>query len=1128
MAVRLDKVLTAWRANPRPQATIELCNLLIRASSKPGQANAIAPELVVAFGEEAVGRHPDSVDALLAIAGLYITAGELERAEATLSRTAQLAPEDPRLIKLMGKIRLHRGIRGSGFPAAGSTDGSLPRGISFIPPPPVARMPSDPHGARGEAARQGSAPSVPAPPAPAPSPAASWAPPLPPRAQAPTIPEREAAQRRTSTRRGIGDDIPAPRAMPFDVPLDPFPQALPSVPAGAGRARAPSFHENDQGERTPAYGYELHEGLSIPMASIEIPMDREELLPDDHDTETQITSMNEIMSAAIAWSAPGATPQRPAAGSRAEAPVSADERAAPSGEPASDDADDADDADGPSTSQRGPPDRPFAGLFSDYRKESTFSRVVESLWGVRPSLVGEEDAASPIAEEQEQPEAQGARDPRPRAPSPGAEHGFLPATPGGAAGASSRSGGAPGPGETMAEPIESRGPDAPNVASAARAGAARHFEPGPGSATPGAELDDRRKVVALTSSPSAPPGRAVMPSAASGEHEWRGTPAPGRPASSGSSSLRRAVVVVLVLATVAGGVALGYFQLYPRLSGKEVAAKGATTEIDAAILRGGPRDLAEADAALQRAAEQVSTRRDFAVVRVRERALRVLDDDPDAPGLTEAIAHARALGASHGELAFAEVTVALGTKDAPAIAEVLRRHDADAARKSDPFYQLAAGAALDAIGDAGAIPRYRAAALAEPRSKSAELRLSRALLLQGDAAEGRKRALALAEATGDRPEAAAIRGLLWLVDRRDAAPASQAPAPAAAADLPRTLRCVQPAMALFAATDAEARQAALAGAIHGADTPAAAVFFGALALTAGETASALHASQRALEMAPGHAPALRLLARIAFATAQLEGMEAAAARLPPADAAEIRAMIAYEAGDFAQLGKIAEGLGGATGDGAAATLARRDRLLGATISPERLAALRASGGIGVDILVIDVALDAGDLEHARELMAGWTDASTHALRALRWARLLRYEGKLDEARAALEAAAPTRPALIERLLLEAETDEERAHALAVLDDRLQPERLFFESYLRARQGNFIGARAILGGVELPAPDAPLSLRLAAALALGELHDTARGLPMVQALIALWPRNPDAIRAAVGLGLLPKSLLDKRR
>jgi hypothetical protein len=335
-------------------------------------------------------------------------------------------------------------------------------------------------------------------------------------------------------------------------------------------------------------------------------------------------------------------------------------------------------------------------------------------------------------------------------------------------------------------------------------------------------------------------------------------------------------------------------------------------------------------------------------------------------------------------------------------------------------------------------------------------------------------------------------------------------------------------MALFAATDAETKQAALTAAIHGADTPAATVFFGALALTAGETASALHASQRALEMAPSHAPALRLLARTAFATAQLETMEAAAAKLPPADADEIRAILAYEAGDFAQLGKIAEGLGGATGDGAAAIVARRDRLLGAPIPPERLAALRASNVIGVDVLVIDEALDAGDLEHARELMAGWKDASTHALRALRWARLLRYEGKLDEARAALEAAAPTRPALIERLLLEAETDAERAHALAVLDDRLQPERLFFESYLRARQGNFIGARAILGSIELPAQDAPLSLRLSAALALGELHDTARGLPIVQALIALWPRNPDAIRAAVGLGILPKSLLDKKR
>lgn len=73
--VRLDKLLDAWRADPRVDATVELCAMLHRAATKALPQRILPVELVVGFGREARMRHPHSLPVLVAVADLYLVCG---------------------------------------------------------------------------------------------------------------------------------------------------------------------------------------------------------------------------------------------------------------------------------------------------------------------------------------------------------------------------------------------------------------------------------------------------------------------------------------------------------------------------------------------------------------------------------------------------------------------------------------------------------------------------------------------------------------------------------------------------------------------------------------------------------------------------------------------------------------------------------------------------------------------------------------------------------------------------------------------------------------------------------------------------------------------------------------------
>jgi tetratricopeptide (TPR) repeat protein len=622
------------------------------------------------------------------------------------------------------------------------------------------------------------------------------------------------------------------------------------------------------------------------------------------------------------------------------------------------------------------------------------------------------------------------------------------------------------------------------------------------------------RVALFRPAPHPPAGLALPPQA--GEQ-------PKKPRKSRAGRVIAFFLGMMLMGGLGGG---GYFEWERRRVEDTQAARDLVAQADAAVLRGG-RALDDAEKSLLRARELDPTARDAALMATRIAALRLLDGSAGPAqdrALAAAMSQAKALGASDGDLAFAAITAAAAARDPKRVDSLLENNDKDTACRADAHYELAAGAALDMRGDARAVQRYESAVRLEPRLVSAQVRLARAALLYGDMKDGAKRARALAEKFPDRAEGPVLVAFAGALDP-DSTGKPGALDPATVADLPRPLRSI----AWGLGYDPARAATGLAAAIDDADTPAVAVYCGRRALAAGDTASARQAAERALVLAPSYKSALSMMAELHLRDGRLPEALTAAAALDARGAAEVRAIVAYESGDPVKLAAAVQAFDDPKAAPALVAIAARDRLLGAQpLDRDRLEFLRKSKQLWSDIVAADAALDEGDLTLAHAIIDPWSGGAKHPILALRVGRLQRYEGKLPEARAALQAASPTRPALIERALLDAETKEERTNAAAALDERMEPERKWIHAYLKARGGGLAAAQKIMAPLKIPEPDAPFSVRVVAALAFGEIVDIFRGNANTRALLAGWPKNPDVIRAAVGLRMLPPYALATRR
>jgi hypothetical protein len=171
------------------------------------------------------------------------------------------------------------------------------------------------------------------------------------------------------------------------------------------------------------------------------------------------------------------------------------------------------------------------------------------------------------------------------------------------------------------------------------------------------------------------------------------------------------------------------------------------------------------------------------------------------------------------------------------------------------------------------------------------------------------------------------------------------------------------------------------------------------------------------------------------------------------------------------------------------------------------------------VVAVDAAIATGNLELADKLVTAWGAAQKRPVYALRVSRLRRHQTKLDDAlvasSAALERGTTTLAVIIERVyVLVAKGEAGRARDLiAKYLNLVGPIGSWLKAYVDASSNREGDAKALLGQVDPPPPEAPLEIRLLAARALGAAGEKrARGY--IREVARAAPKHPELLAAAL--------------
>lgn len=613
------------------------------------------------------------------------------------------------------------------------------------------------------------------------------------------------------------------------------------------------------------------------------------------------------------------------------------------------------------------------------------------------------------------------------------------------------------------------------------------------------------------------PGLPRQDSAAAFDPSYQVRGAEGAPPTTGKRPFKLYAALILAVLAVASLVAYATYLLLSDRRGKgDVVAQELPSQVEELILAGAPSDLSKVDGELTPFNAHPTPASHMA--RVKQRALVAVEVSGSTNELDTAIEAARNGGVPGADLEFAKLTSAVVSHNLTAATAVLETN-ADS-RDKDPWYAFASGLVYEAQGSDKASSYFAKAVELEPRFVPARIRLARNLILENRTSEAKSE---IEKLPAELPSRSALEGLSWASTELKASPRKgNAPKLAiTSADLPRSLHLVFAAVSVLntaapkSSTDA---QPLLEKAINDADAPCVAHFFGEIAFANRDDALAIAASRRGLALAPDDVPSVELLARVGLRSGRFEAVEQTLAKTTSAVAGRALAIVAYERGQGDILRRIAAVLREADDPGFAirtrVAILKGDKPVDAATLDKAREADRIAG----DLVAADGFLDAGDLARAKPLIEAWPDRATEPTRALRYARLLRAQGKNVEAEKVLGVALAVPATQRERILAEAEIFNARDHALSLIDDRLGEAGPFLEAYVLARKGDETKAQAKLSSVNVPDADAPLYVRIAAALAYAELDDHDRGEPLVRALLAAFPNNPDVKRAARKLKL----------
>ena len=678
--------------------------------------------------------------------------------------------------------------------------------------------------------------------------------------------------------------------------------------------------------------------------------------------------------------------------------------------------------------------------------------------------------------------------------------------------------------------------------------------------------DARPQATAVTPPPLptpyvAPPVQARAPAEAPYRNAPSGVPSPRevldalsnagvfepREASSGPVAwdrpkkvVRRKLAVVLGVAmTVVVGAAVGiYLNIEKRRGREHDEAEQLLVGVEANLHASQVSALAPAEQAIGRAFELDSRSPRAAIDWAEERALKGLLQGGAELAFEETIARALEVKVPEQNIAFARVASFLFQGDTAGAAGVMPKWDGPAA--SSAWYQLIAGATLERAGDPHAAERYLAATKLDPDLIIAEVALAKQTAIDGDPAKAAELAKAFRAKRPERVEGAALAALAWARDpgRGEQPPPEAADAIAHAADLPLSLSAVPHALLAIEAVDKKAWPDAKAEITKGlavADGPGVASWLGSIALDTGDEALARKAALTAVAFSGVYAPARVLAGRVALLGGRLDEALKATEDLEPAspDVAIVRAAVAYERVDGDGTSRALDAVSPEAKKFPAfsALLLAPNVLLGrlTEILPRKGAAAKLldmsnDEAPWSDLVAMDAALDLGQTDVADKIALSWNGSDTRPLRAIRLARLARYENHIDQAdalsKAALETATVTPRTLLERafVLVAKNRPQDVSPLLAKYPLVLGPAAGWLSGYALASAGKAEEARGHSAQLDLPPAFAPLTYRVLAAAALAAMKDKKRADPAIRALLAAGVADPDLLAAAATAGI----------
>lgn len=591
-----------------------------------------------------------------------------------------------------------------------------------------------------------------------------------------------------------------------------------------------------------------------------------------------------------------------------------------------------------------------------------------------------------------------------------------------------------------------------------------------------------------------------------------------------------ATLITLAVVLLGGGIGT-YFYVTDKRAKQHLVAEDLLKQVDKDLLASDAKLLEPSEKVIGRAFDLESRSAHASLTWLHERAIVGLLKGGADIAFEDSMSRAKAVGIEEKSIAFANVASFLFQGDTAGAAAMIAKWDS--AAQNDAWFQLLAGATFERAGDVRAIERYEAAVKLEPSLVVAEIARARVLAVDGDPRRAAELAKEFRAKHPDRVEGVALVALTWARDPMRGEPTPEVKEIVTKVDaLPLGLAAVPHASKAMLALESHGlddAKAALTKALSVADTPGIAAWIGSIALTTGDEQLARKAALAAVSFSAVYPPARVLAARVALLGARLDEALKAAEDLAPTspDVAIVTAAVSYERLDGERMARAFEPLPeDAKKLPFIAPLVRGQALMAGNLAaqPTGEKAVNAADDDApwADLVTMDAALDAGDIDTGAKIAAQWK-SDVRALRAVRLARLHRYEGKLEEAdrysKAALEGGTVTMRALAERVftLVALKKEVEAISLFKTYPNVGGPLAKWLRAYATAAHGKIEEAKAIVGQEDPPSTAAPMFARIIAASAYAQMKDNRHGGEYVRPIAAAGFGNPDVAFAAEKLG-----------